>query len=69
MKEIILRIPDQKVYFVMELIQQLGLEVSSEELVIPEEHKAIVRERIKKSKANPERLLDWEQVKDNFQFD
>ncbi len=69
MKEIILRIPDQKVDFVLELIKQLGLEVSSEELEIPEEHKAIVRERIKKSKANPERLLNWDQVKDNFRLD
>lgn len=69
MKEIILKIPDQKVDFVLELIEQLGLEVSSEEMEIPEEHKAIVRERIQKSKANPERLLDWEQVKDSFKFD
>jgi hypothetical protein len=69
MKEIILKIPDQKVDFVLELIEQLGLEFSSEEMDIPEDHKAIVRERIKKSKANPERLLDWDQVKDSFKFD
>ncbi|MEX0845332.1 MAG: addiction module protein [Balneolaceae bacterium] len=69
MKEIIIKIPDQKVDFVLELIEQLGLEVSSEQMEIPEEHKAIVRERIQKSKANPERLLDWEQVKDSFTLD
>lgn len=69
MKEITLRIPDQKLDFVLELIEQLGLEVSSEEMEIPEEHKAIVRERVQKSKANPERLLDWEKVKDSFKFD
>ena len=63
MKEIILNIPDQKVDFVLELIEQLGLEISTQDMEIPEEHKAIVRERIKKYKANPERLLDWEQVK------
>jgi Arc/MetJ-type ribon-helix-helix transcriptional regulator len=69
MKEITLKIPDQKVDFILELIEQLGLEVSSENLEIPEEHKAIVRERIKKSRANPERLLDWEQIEDSFKFD
>lgn len=31
-------------------------------------YKAIVRERIKKADKNPERLLDWEQVKDDCFF-
>ena len=46
MKKATLKIPDQKVSFVMQLIEQLGLEatVLTE---IPEEHKAVVRERIK----------------------
>lgn len=69
MKEIILKVPEQKVDFVMELIEQLGLEVSSEIMEIPEEHKAIVKERMQKSKEHPERLLDWEKVKDNFRLD
>lgn len=69
MKEIILKVPDQKVDFVLELIEHLGLEVSSETMEIPEEHKAIVRERIKKSKENPQRLLEWDQVKDSFKLD
>ena len=68
MKEITLKVPDHKVDFVMELIEQLGLDVSGEP-DIPEEHKAIVRERINKSKNNPDRLLDWEQVKDSFKLD
>lgn len=69
MKEIILKVPDQKVEFVLELIEHLGLEASSEMMKIPEEHKAIVRERIEKSKVNPERLLNWDQVKDSFRLD
>jgi len=69
MKEIILKVPDHKVNFVMELIEQLGLEVSSEVMEIPEEHKDIVRERIKYSKENPDRLLEWDQVKDSFKLD
>lgn len=68
MKEITLRIPDHKVDFVMELIEQLGLDVSDEP-EISEEHKEIVRERIRKSKKNPDRLLDWEKVKDSFKFE
>lgn len=68
MKEITLRIPDHKVDFVMELIEQLGLDIS-DELEIPEEHKEIVRERIRKSNKNPDRLLDWEEVKDSFKFE
>lgn len=51
MKEIILKVPDQKVDLVLDLIEQLGLEASSEMLEIPEEHKSIVRERIKSAKA------------------
>lgn len=69
MKEIILKVPDHKVDFVLELFEQLGLEASSEVVEIPEEHKAIVRERIRKSKENPERLLNWDQVKDSFRLD
>ena len=42
---------------------------SGRELDISEEHKAIVRDRIKKFDKNPERLLDWEQVHDDFQLD
>lgn len=69
MKEIILKVPDQKVDFVLQLIEQLGLEASTELQKIPEEHKAIVRERIKLTNENPERLLDWDEVKDSFNFD
>lgn len=68
MKEVTLKIPDKKFGFFMELIKQLGIEVSEEE-EIPEEHKTIVRERIKQSGQNPERLQDWDQVQDSFRFD
>jgi predicted Zn-dependent peptidase len=69
MREITLKIPDKKLDFVMELIRELRLEVTEEEFEIPEEHKKIVLERIRKSEKNPERLLDWEQVKNNFRLD
>ena len=68
MQEVTLKIPDQKLAFFLELIKQLGLEVS-EGVIISEEQMNMVRERIRKSNQNPERLLDWEHVQDNFQFD
>lgn len=67
MKEITLKIPDHKVDFVMKLIEQLGLEISDGP-EIPKEHMEIVRERIRKSDMKPGRLLDWDEVKDNFKF-
>jgi hypothetical protein len=68
MKEVTLKLPENRLTFFMELVEQLGFEVAGE-LEISEEHKAIVRNRIKKSDQNPERLLDWEQVQYNFQLD
>jgi hypothetical protein len=65
MKEITLKIPDQKVDFIMELIEQPGLEVSSEP-EIPEKHKAIVRDRIKTSK--PEDMIPWKEARKQFTF-
>ena len=66
MKEITLKVPDQKVDFVLQLIEQLGLETSTALEEIPEEHKAIVRERIKTSK--PEDLIPWEEARKQFTF-
>lgn len=52
----------------MELVEQLGFEIAGE-LEISEDHKALVRERIKKSDQDPGRLLDWEEVQNNFRLD
>ena len=67
MKEITVKIPEKKLDFFMELVNQLGIEVSHE-IDVPEEHKNIVRERIKKSNSNPEQLLDWNRIQNNFLF-
>lgn len=67
MKQVILNIPDKKFDFFMELVKQLGLEVSEENYYkIPEEHKSIVRERIKNSK--PEDMVSWEEARKQFKF-
>ncbi len=68
MKQVTLNIPDNKYQFFIELVNNLGFD-KPEDIHIPEEHKTIVRERTLKSKANPDRLLDWDQVQDNFRFD
>jgi hypothetical protein len=65
MKEVTLRIPDKKFGFFMELIKQLGFEVT-EEVEIPEEHKDIVRGRIKTSK--PEEKVAWKDARKQFTF-
>lgn len=52
MKEVILKIPDNKFGFFMELIKQLGFEVT-EDVEIPEEHKTIVRDRISSANTYP----------------
>ncbi len=65
MKEVTLKIPDNKYQFFMELVRHLGFE-NAEEPNIPEEHKAIVRERIKNSK--PEELIPWQEARKQLRF-
>lgn len=68
MKQVTLSVPDEKYSFFIELMNSIDF-VSIEDFPpIPEEHKAIVMERIKKSTENPDLLLDWDEVKDNFKF-
>ena len=65
MKEVILKIPDQKLDFFMELSQQLGFE-AVQEIAISKEHKDIVRERIKS--AQPEKMIPWREARKQFTF-
>ena len=66
MKEVTLKIPDDKYRFFMELISNLGFD-RVEERSIPEEHKNIVRERIKNS--NPVELIPWEEARKQLRFE
>jgi hypothetical protein len=68
MKQVILNIPDSKFRFFMELVKNLGF-VKTTDVSIPEEHKQEVRKRIAASDKNPERLLDWNDVKNDFKID
>lgn len=65
MKQVILNIPEKNYDFFMELIENLGF-VEPSTIEIPEEHKNIVRKRIEDSNLNPERLLDWDEVKNDL---
>lgn len=68
MKQVILNIPDSKYAFFMELVKSLGF-VKAADVTIPEEHKKIVKQRIAASEKHSERLLDWEEVKNDFILD
>ncbi|MFA5648906.1 MAG: addiction module protein [Bacteroidales bacterium] len=57
---------------VIDIVRQLSTEEkaklkevleSEQEVDIPEEHKNIVRRRVKASEADPSRLLNWNEVK------
>ncbi len=66
MKEITLKIPEQKLDFFMELFKYLDVKVVSE-TEIPEWHKEEVRKRINDSRA--EDLIPWDEVRDKLTSD
>lgn len=65
MKEVTVKVSDKKYDFFMELIKQLGIEVA-ESVDIPEEHKAIVNERITTS--TTEEMIPWKEARKQFTF-
>lgn len=65
MKEITLRIPDKKLSFFLELIKQLGFEVA-EDVDIPEDHKTLVRERMRN--ADEKEMISWKEARKQFNF-
>ena len=67
MKEITLKIPESKISFFMELVRELGLEeVTTDDFLIPEEHKVLVRERIKNAKEDD--FIPWDEARENLTF-
>ena len=68
MREVTIRLPEERYRFVMELIANLGLEVESD-IDIPEWQKNIVRERMAEYKADPTIAIPWDDVKDSFDLD
>ena len=66
MAEITLKIPDTKLNFFMELIQQLGFEANVHEMHIPKEHKDFVRSRINSVKK--EEYIPWDEARKQLKF-
>ena len=65
MKEITLKIPDQKLDFFMELVKQLGLEISeASTIVVHEWQKEEVLNRIKNTPT--EAYIPWKEAKEQL---
>ena len=65
MKEVMIKVPDPKFDFFMELMDQLGLEVS-QKYDIPEDQMNLVMDRISKDDEDPGRLKNWDDIKERF---
>lgn len=50
----------------LQLREVLETEKISDDFVIPEEHKQIVRERIKKYENNPDSYLHWKKIENKM---
>jgi hypothetical protein len=59
MKQITIKLPSEQLAFFKQLVEKLGFEIE-QDVVIPDSHKAIVRDRIEKSK--PEDLVSWKEA-------
>jgi len=71
MKQYTITIPDDKVNSFIDMMKSITYVKNIEDntaIDIPEEHKNIVRERMKKSEKDPSRLLDWDKVKHTIKF-
>lgn len=70
MKTYSITIPDNKEKVFIEWMKNLAfvkqIEQQSNSIDIPEEHKEIIRQRIKTTRKKD--MLDWEQEKDNFRL-
>lgn len=65
MKEVTLKVPDAKLSFFLELVKELGFEITNE-VQVPEEHKTVVRERINTAKSEDAML--WKDAHKKFTF-
>lgn len=63
MRQLTLNIEDNKYPFFLELLESMDFVRVQEEFDVSEEHKQMVRNRLKEIENKPERLLDWDKVK------
>jgi len=72
MTQFTVSIADNKVGIFLEFMKNLAFVKTVEKVedfTISEEHKNIVRERVKESNKNPELLLNWDDIKEDFILD
>jgi hypothetical protein len=71
MPNITIQVPDDKMDFFMELMNNLGLEKVEKEktYILSERQIQLVEEAIKEMDENPESLLDWEEEQHNIDWD
>ncbi len=67
MKEVTLKIQEDKYQFFLELMAQLDFVEMEETFEVPEFHKSIVRERLATYKT--EKQYNWDDVKDKFDLE
>lgn len=65
MKQITIKLPSEQLAFFKQLVEKLGFSID-EEPSISEEHRSLVRERIRKSK--PEELIPWKEARKQLRF-
>lgn len=67
MKQVVVTVPEKQFKFFLELINSLGFSNASEkEIIVPESHKKIIRERI--STAGTKSYSDWDKVKNKIKL-
>lgn len=66
MTQVTLNIPDNKLEFYIQVFKQFGLEVSEDNIEIPEWQKKEVLKRIEETK--PEDYISWEEARKGLNF-
>jgi len=66
MKQVTINVPDNKYGFFLELLKSIGFigKFNEENIVISEQEKKIIRQRIKNAK--PHNFKKWDDIKDSF---
>ena len=64
MRKFNISIPEEKVLFFLELMQNLGFVEfeNKQDIQLSPEQKKVLDQRLKEIDENPDRLLDWEEV-------
>ena len=72
MKQYTITIPDSKVSIFVKMMKSISFVKNIEEsytVDIPEEHKTIVRERIKRYENSPESYIEWDDIENKVKLD